>query len=403
MSHSMEREMEKNDVSVPSSEVIHDEKDTSRIEGVPVLGPDHPRIKAIKRKTDLRICTLLGVLYMMAAIDRVNLPTLLILVFFPFYITFQAPMIAIARKVGPRYFITFIVISWGLVMVGHGLVESWRTMLALRCLLGIFEAGYFSTAAYLLSTWYIRREVGKRNSYMYLLGSLLGGFGGIIAFGLSQMDGVGGKAGWRWILIMEGIITIAMGIIAYIFIVDFPEKAANTWNFLTEEEVQLVVARINADRNDVVVPPFKLTEYLSHAKDWKIWFFAANFCLTSVINYSVAYFLPIVLRDELGVTEGWLSDKFNLRAPFFLLNCLIEIVGICLLGFAKPSGVRYFGAFLIVGAAFSNIPHSLTYQHNNIVGQWKRAFCSATIVASGGVGGIIGSLVFRSEDAPSYR
>lgn len=74
MSHSMEREMEKNDVSVPSSEVIHDEKDTSRIEGVPVLGPDHPRIKAIKRKTDLRICTLLGVLYMMAAIDRVNLP-----------------------------------------------------------------------------------------------------------------------------------------------------------------------------------------------------------------------------------------------------------------------------------------------------------------------------------------
>lgn len=114
------------------------------------------------------------------------------------------------------------------------------------------------------------------------------------------MDGVGGKAGWRWILIMEGIITIAMGIVAYIFIVDFPEKAANTWNFLTEEEVQLVIARINADRHDVVVPPFKLTEYLSHAKDWKIWFFAANFCLTSVINYSVAYFLPIVLRDELG-------------------------------------------------------------------------------------------------------
>lgn len=119
-------------------------------------------------------------------------------------------MIAIARKVGPRYFITFIVISWGLVMVGHGLVESWRTMLALRCLLGIFEAGYFSTAAYLLSTWYIRSmkapysklillltsipgEVGKRNSYMYLLGSLLGGFGGIIAFGVRYRESLSRK------------------------------------------------------------------------------------------------------------------------------------------------------------------------------------------------------------------
>lgn len=82
--------------------------------------------------------------------------TLLILVFFPFYIVFQAPMIAIGRKVGPRYFITFIVVAWGLVMVGHGLVKSWRTMLALRCLLGIFEAGYYSMASFLLSTWYIR-------------------------------------------------------------------------------------------------------------------------------------------------------------------------------------------------------------------------------------------------------
>lgn len=105
----------------------------------------------------------------------------------------------------------------------------------------------------------------------------------------------------------------------------------------------------------------------------------------------------------LGVTEGFLSDRWNLRAPFFLLNCALEILGVCLLGFAKPSGVRYFGAFFIIGPAFSNIPFSLTYQANNILGQWKRAFCSATIVGAGGIGGIIGSLVFRSQDAPAYR
>lgn len=45
----------------------------------------------------------------------------------------------------------------------------------------------------------------------------------------------------------------------------------------------------------------------------------------------------------------------------------------------------------------------MTYQANNIRGHWKRAFCSATLVAFGGLGGIIGSLVFREHDAPQYR
>lgn len=53
-------------------------------------------------------------------------------------------MIAIARKLRPRRFITFIVVAWGLVTVGHGLVRTWRQMLALRMLLGILEAGYVS-------------------------------------------------------------------------------------------------------------------------------------------------------------------------------------------------------------------------------------------------------------------
>lgn len=241
---------------------------------------------------------------------------------------------------------------------------------------------------------------------------------------------------------MEGIITIILGLPAYVILVDFPEEAPKSWKFINEEQAQLVVARINLDRRDVITPPFNLRHYLSHAKDWKIWFFAANFCFTSVVNYAVAYFLPIVLRNELGfsvaaaqclnapvslfnsespvieansshqcyvfaiilgVTESYFSDKWNLRAPFFLLNCGLEVLGVCVLGFAKPSGVRYFGAFFIVGPAFSNIPFSLTYQANNILGQWKRAFCSATIVGAGGIGGIIGSLVFRSQDAPAYR
>jgi len=86
-----------------------------------------------------------------------------------------------------------------------------------------------------------------------------------------------------------------------------------------------------------------------------------------------------------------------------MLNCVLEIIGLSLLGFHPNSVVRYVGAYFVVGAANACLPLTLTYQSNNVVGQWRRAFCSALIVGSGGIGGIIASLVFRGEDRPHYR
>jgi hypothetical protein len=86
-----------------------------------------------------------------------------------------------------------------------------------------------------------------------------------------------------------------------------------------------------------------------------------------------------------------------------VFNAILQIVGIALLGYAKQNGVRYFGAFVLTGSCNANIPAALTYQSNNITGQWRRAFGSALIVGAGGVGGIIGGLVFRDQDAPDYR
>lgn len=50
-------------------------------------------------------------------------------------------------------------------------------------------------------------DVGKRYSAFYIIGCLASAFGGILAYGVMQMDGLAGKAGWRWIFIMEGIVS----------------------------------------------------------------------------------------------------------------------------------------------------------------------------------------------------
>jgi nitrate/nitrite transporter NarK len=139
--------------------------------------------------------------------------------------------------------------------------------------------------------------------------------------------------------------------------------------------------------------------------------------------YSIGYFLPVILETEMGYSstqtqglstppyiiamilmfvEGWLSDKLRLRYPVLYFNACICIVGLCLMVWTGAAGVQYFGAILVTAGCSANMPTVMVFQANNIRGAWKRAFCSATMIGLGGTGGIVGSLVFRSQDAPKY-
>merc|ERR1712098_565258 len=130
------------------------------------------------------------------------------------------------------------------------------------------------------------------------------------------------------------------------------------------------------------------------------WAFAALCGLTTTITYAIAFFLPIILRDGMGFSVAaaqclvappyvlaaivmfgmaWFGDKWHIRSPFILANGILALIGLPLLGFASNVGVRYFGVFLATTAANANVPCVLTWQANNIRGQWKRALCSATL------------------------
>jgi MFS family permease len=193
---------------------------------------------------------------------------------------------------------------------------------------------------------------------------------------------------------------------------------------LTPQEAAFVVARINKDRADALPTKFSIRTYLAHAKDTKVWAFAWLFMLTTTNSYAIAYFLPVILRLELKFTlakaqclvappyvaagivmyiQAHFADKWHIRGPIVVFNAILGLIGLPLLGFTKNNGVRYFGVFLATICANANVPAVLTYQANNIRGQWKRALCSATLVGFGGIGGIIGSTVFREADAPAYR
>ncbi len=183
-------------------------------------------------------------------------------------------------------------------------------------------------------------------------------------------------------------------------------------------------ARVDADRGDVNPQPFSTATYFRAVTDIKIWAYAMILFSSSTISYALAFFLPIILSQSMGFSVGvsqclnapphafaaaviylcgWAGDKYRIRGPLIIANSLLCIIGLPIMGFLSNPGVRYFGVFLVAAGANANIPAATSFQANNIRGQWKRAFASALFVSFGGIGGIAGSLVFRGEDAPTYK
>jgi hypothetical protein len=89
-----------------------------------------------------------------------------------------------------------------------------------------------------------------------------------------QLNGREGLTGWRWIFIIEGALTVALGIAGYWLLVDFPDQAHKSWKFLNQRETKFIMDRVNHDRGDVKVQPFSTKKFFSAALDIKIWGYA---------------------------------------------------------------------------------------------------------------------------------
>lgn len=87
-----------------------------------------------------------------------------------------------------------------------GLVKNYPQLIALRFCLGIFESGLFPGLNFYLNGWYKRDELNKRTAVFFGGAVLAGAFGGILGYGLGHMNGIGGRPGWAWIFIIEGLL-----------------------------------------------------------------------------------------------------------------------------------------------------------------------------------------------------
>ncbi|KAJ5691231.1 allantoate permease [Penicillium malachiteum] len=162
------------------------------------------------------------------------------------YVIGQIPCNLLLTRVSPRWVIPALEVGWGISTMCMSSVKSYKGLYALRFLVGIFESGFYPGIHYLLGSWYTPQEIGKRAMTFWLAGSIGQLFSGFLqAAAYTNLDGVEGRAGWRWLFIIDGIITIPLALAGFIFFPNLPQSGQKTW-WTTEEEHILSVKRMQA-------------------------------------------------------------------------------------------------------------------------------------------------------------
>ncbi|MGC0211775.1 MFS transporter [Streptomyces levis] len=214
------------------------------------------------RKAMLRLLPLLCLAYFMSYVDRTNIALakthlqadvgisvaafgLGAGLFFLTYALFEVPSNLIMYRVGPRRWIARIALSWGAVTSLMMFITDDITFYIARIALGAAEAGLYPAMMFMMTRWFAQQDRATAVGFIYLsptLGLLVGGpLGGA----LMELDSLAGFHGWQWMFLIEGLITMVIGLVVLVYLPEVPADA--TW--LTAEEAAALSARADQGKD----------------------------------------------------------------------------------------------------------------------------------------------------------
>ncbi|KAG9856971.1 MFS general substrate transporter, partial [Aureobasidium melanogenum] len=406
--------------------------------------------KALVRKVDLRLVPVLATLYLFSHIDRANIGNakiegmmedlgmsgiqynIALSIFFIPYILLEVPSNVLLKKFKrPSQYIGMLVVSWGTIMTLTGLVKNFAGLMVTRVMLGIAEAGFFPGAVYLITHWYAQRQVQTRLALFYCASALSGAFSGLLAFAISKMDGFGGRPGWAWIFLLEGIATVVVGVCCFFVMPDTPSLSGKWLN--QNEQRYLVLQNViknagrgtsddgeKADKFKWVYLKDLLTDYKVYLQSWIL--FTASVCayglkftmpsITKSMGYtsSQAQLMtvpPYVAGAISAIALSKLSDRFQWRAPFIFGQMAIVTLGFAMLLALAPNikhqiPACYIGVVFVCIGQYPTNPAGSAWISSNLAGESKRAMGIALNIALGNCGGIVGSYIFLDNEKPGY-
>ncbi|KAJ6125354.1 hypothetical protein N7471_012671 [Penicillium samsonianum] len=392
--------------------------------------------KKLMWKVDMALIPWLSFLYLLSFLDRTNIGNARLAglekdlgmikgdynnnltIFFVAYAVMEPATNALLKMITPRLFFTMIIVTWGVIMTLMGLVTNNSGLLAARFFLGVAEAGLFPGVNYYLSCWYKGSEIGVRSSIFFSAAALAGSFGGLLAAAIEKMDGLGGKDGWAWIFILEGLATAVAGCFCWWLVFDWPETA----RFLSADDRIRVQRRLIMDRQGRTAEDSDKRHMYAALKDWKTYgyMFIYMGCLTPL--YAFSLFLPTIIAGMghqgtkaqllsvppyavaavLTVCVGFYADRTRQRGLCNIATVLLAIVGFAMLIASSNPTVQYVAVFLGAAGIYPTIPNTLSWLNNNTEGSLKRAFVLGVVVGWGNLNGVVSSNIYLAQQKPRY-
>ena len=256
------------------------------------------------RKVRARIIPFLFILYVVAFLDRVNVGFAALTmnkdlaitsqqfgflagIFFLGYFFFEIPSNLLLHKLGARVWIARILVSWGLVSLCTGFAQTAMHVYIVRFLLGIAEAGFFPGMILYLTYWFRQREQAQAVALFMAALPVSNVVGAPISGWILDHVHWLGMSSWRWLLVLEAIPAIVLGVATWFILPNRPEEA----KFLDRDEKDWLHGELARETSRQ-----KPVSAAGALRSGRVWYLAAVYFALIVGLYVMSFWLPQVVK-----------------------------------------------------------------------------------------------------------
>ncbi len=377
-----------------------------------------------RRRVMLRIMPYVFLLYIIAFLDRVNVGYAFLKmkgdlgfaddvlglgagIFFIGYFLLEIPGSILVEKWSARGWIARIMISWGIVAILMGFIQSKSQFYTARFVLGAAEAGFFPGIIVYFSHWFRYEDRAKAVALFMaaipvanIIGSPVSG----LLLGVNWL----GLAGWRWLFIIEGAPAIIFGVVTIFYLTDRPHQA----RWLPDDERDWLTGELEREKLEKqATRSYSILQAFRH-REVVLLTLAYFFMVTAVYGFN--FWLPTIIQKLSGLSNlvvtlisalpycvalvailfvGWSSDRTKERRWHTALSMIVASIGLLLSVVAQDQTALAVLMFCVAGAGmYSYLPGFWALPTSFLTG--TAAAASIGLINSiGNLGGFVGPYV----------
>lgn len=346
----------------------------------------------------------------------------------------ELPSQLISKRIGPDKWLPIQLVLWSAVAMSQAGLKGKAGFLITRCLIGALQGGFIPDVCLWMSYFHTKKELASRLCWFYVANPATMVVSSIAASGVLKITGGEfGKQSWRWLFLIEGLITLIVGLVGFL---RMPASAVQTKRFLspngwyTDREEKIMVNRIV--RDDPSKGDMHNREALSLKLIWKsfmdydVWPIylvrlfsdigvapvSTYLTLTlrhlgfSTFNTNLLTAAPNLLKTFFFILQGFVGYRITEYSLFFLAAPLWYVPCLFALRFWPGSQVHVWPTYAIltlaIGApAMTALSVSWCSANSNSVR--TRTVSSALVNMFGQAAGVMTANMYRADDAPLYH